>query len=385
MTAGAQETPVIARHDSDLRAVFLYFLRLGTTGFGGPIALAARMERDLVERRGWISATDYLDGMAFAQLAPGPLAAQLAMYLGYAHSGIAGATAAGFAFVLPSFVIVLALSAAYVAFGGLALVRAIFYGVAPMVIGIVAVAAGRLASRVVKRDPLLIGIMVFVAAWTAIGQRELVILFVLAGVTVLLIRHGGSVRHTAASFFLLPLHSAVRDGGLASLLLFFSKASLFVFGSGLAIVPFLYEGVVQEHHWLTDQQFVDAVAIAMITPGPVVITVAFIGFLVAGFQGALIAAIGIFAPVYLMVVVLAPVFRRHSQNARLRSFVAGVTAAATGGIAGAVVVLGRRSLHDLAGVALAAAAVVILLRWKLPEPAVIGAGALIGVATHWAW
>jgi chromate transporter len=278
---------------------------------------------------------------------------------------------------------VLALSMAYVAFGGLRWVQAAFYGVGPVVIGVIAVAAIRLGSRVVKRDPLLIAILVVVGLWTSISQREIVALFVLSGALTLVIR-----RADWQKAGVLP---AVIPAGLAivppvasstALLLYFAKASLFVFGSGLAIVPFLYAGVVHDRHWLSDRQFIDAVAVAMITPGPVVITVAFIGYLVDGFAGAVAAAIGIFTPVYLMVVVCAPVFRRYSEHARLRAFVSGVTAAAAGAIAGAVVVLAGRTIHDVTGVCLAAATVPILLRWKVPEPALIGVGGLIGVVVQ---
>jgi chromate transporter len=265
------------------------------------------------------------------KLAPGPLAAQLAMFLGYVRRGMAGCTAAGIAFVLPSFLMVVAIAAAYTAFGGLPVVQALFYGIGPAAIGIVAVAAARLAMKTVKRDRLLIAVYVAAAAWTAVLQRELVAAFVAAGLLTLAVRGGGMRRMSGAAGFLPFRAAAPHVAGLGSLLVFFAKAGLFVFGSGLAIVPFLYDGVVREHHWLTDGQFVDTIAVAMITPGPVVITVAFIGFLVAGLPGALVAAVGMFAPVYLMVALLAPLFRRHSGVPRLRSFVAGVTAAARAG------------------------------------------------------
>jgi chromate transporter len=157
---------------------------------------------------------------------------------------------------------------------------------------------------------------------------------------------------------------------------------MFVFGSGLAVVPFLYGGVVQEHHWLTDRQFVDAVAVAMITPGPVVITVAFIGYLVAGPAGATLAALGIFFPVYLIVVLLAPSYKRWAKNPQLNAFVQGVTAAATGAIAGAVIVLARRSIFDVATSVIALMTLLILLRWKVPEPLLIACAAVAGLLLH---
>ena len=360
-----------------------YFLRLGAFGFGGPVALTARMQRDLVDARGWFAEGDYLEGLAFAQLAPGPLAAQLAMYLGFVHGGIAGATLAGLAFVLPSFLIVVVISMAYVAYGGLASVQALFSGIGPVVIGIIAVAAGRLAAKVVKRDPLLTGVFAVVAVWTAVSQTELVGLFLAAGVLTLIARAPRRPRSAAPTPLVLAVPPVSPAGaGALPLIVFFAKAGLFVFGSGLAIVPFLYAGVVQDHRWLTDRQFLDAVAIAMITPGPVVITVAFIGYVVDGLTGAAAAGLGIFLPVYLMVIALAPVFRRYAQAPRVRAFVAGVTAAAAGAIAGSAFVLARRSIHDSPGVVVALLTLVVLIRWKVPEPALIAAGGLIGLAMH---
>jgi chromate transporter len=168
-------------------------------------------------------------------------------------------------------------------------------------------------------------------------------------------------------------------GGLWGIFFYFAKAGMFVFGSGLAVVPFLYGGVVQGHHWLTDRQFVDAVAVAMITPGPVVITVAFIGYLVAGLAGATAAALGIFLPVYLIVVLLAPSYKRWAKNPQLNAFVRGVTAAATGAIAGAVVVLARRSVRDVPTIVIAIVTFAVLFRWKVPEPILIACAAIAGL------
>jgi chromate transporter len=157
---------------------------------------------------------------------------------------------------------------------------------------------------------------------------------------------------------------------------------MFVFGSGLAVVPFLYGGVVQGHHWLTEKQFVDAVAVAMITPGPVVITVAFIGYLVAGVAGSCAAALGIFLPVYLVVVLLAPSYKQWATNPQLNAFVRGVTAAATGAIAGAVIVLARRSVYDIPTLVIAIVSLAVLFRWKVPEPALIAGAAIAGLLLH---
>ena len=319
-----------------------YFLRLGTFGFGGPIALAGHMQQDLVDDRHWISRQDYVEGLALAQLAPGPLAAQLAIYLGYVRNGILGATAVAIAFVLPSFLMVLALSAAYVRYGGLSWMQAIFYGIGASVIAIIARSAYKLTKLTLGKDKLLWGIFIVLAVTTAWTSREIVWLFLIAGVVALLIKAmptKAQVEMVRPSIGLFTLPTLSGATGLFAIFLYFAKAGLFVFGSGLAVVPFLYGGVVQEHHWLTERQFVDAVAVAMITPGPVVITVAFIGYLLAGISGATAAAAGIFFPVYLVVVLLAPSYKRWAKNPQLNAFVRGVTAAATGAIAGAVIVL----------------------------------------------
>lgn len=360
-----------------------YFLTLGTVGFGGPIALAGYMQRDLVDKRGWISKEDYLEGLALAQLAPGPLAAQLAMYLGYVRAGVLGATAVGIAFVLPSFLMVLALSAAYARFGGLPWMQAMFYGIGAAVIGIIARSAFKLTKLTLGNDKLLWGIFAVLAASTAWTSREIIWLFLLGGVVTVLVRAFPArfqVRTTAVLLF-APITLGM-NGTLLQIFLYFAKAGMFVFGSGLAVVPFLYGGVVQGHHWLNEHQFVDAVAVAMITPGPVVITVAFIGYLVAGGWGATVAALGIFLPVYLVVVVLAPSYKRWAKNPELSAFVKGVTAAATGAITGAVIVLARRSVYDVPTALICAASLVVLFRWKVPEPILIACAAIAGLMLH---
>jgi chromate transporter len=370
-----------------------YFLWLGTVGFGGPIALAGRMQQDLVDSRGWISREDYVEGLALAQLAPGPLAAQLAMYLGYLRAGILGATLVGIAFVLPSFLMVLALSAAYMRYGGLDWMQAVFYGIGAAVIGIIARSAWKLTKLTLRKDWLLWGIFLVLAVFTAWTSREIIWLVVAGGVVTVAAK-ALPRRVPVASNAVLPLTgTAIKSAvfpaaGIAAafsispalqIFLFFAKAGLFVFGSGLAIVPFLYGGVVQGHHWLTDRQFVDAVAVAMITPGPVVITVAFIGYVVAGVTGATAAALGVFLPVYAIVILLAPSYKRWAKNPQLNGFVRGVTAAATGAIAGSVVVLARRSVYDWPTALIAVITLAVLFKWKVPEPLLIAVAAVVGL------
>lgn len=365
-----------------------YMLRLGALGFGGPVALAGYMHRDLVEARGWISEEDYKEGIALAQLAPGPMAAQLAIYLGYVHYRIPGATLVGLAFVIPSFLMVVALGWAYLRYGGLTWMQSVFYGVGAAVIGIIAMSAYKLTTKSVGKDRLLWAIYLLLAAVTVVTESEVAWLFIAAGVVVMLVRapprwlRGGSLGALAA-----PLGPALLGSPdwplLTQIGIFFAKAGAFVFGSGLAIVPFLYGGVVTEHHWLNDKQFVDAVAVAMITPGPVVITVGFIGYLIAGFWGACTAALATFLPCYLFTVIPAPYFKKYGRLPSVKAFVDGITAAAIGAITGSVIVIARRSIVDLPTAAVALTTLVVLWKFKkLQEPYVIIAAAAFGLLVY---
>ncbi len=371
-----------SRTAPSLRPFVLYFLRLGTIGFGGPIALAGAMQRDLVEARGWVSEADYQEALTFAQLAPGPLAAQLAIYLGFVRAGVLGATLVGAVFIVPSFLMVLGLAALYVKYGGLRWMQAAFYGIGAAVIGIITRSAFKLAKATLKRDALAWGIFLALAITTASTGKEWVLLVVGAGLLTWVVRTRPWQSKIVAPgwgpvWLLTGIHGAASTATLGSILWFFAKAGLFVFGSGLAIIPFLRGGVVDEMHWLTNRQFLDAVAVAMITPGPVVITVAFIGHLVAGPLGACAAALGVFLPVYLMVILAAPLFRRYGQNPGLKALVQGVTAAAVGAIAGSVIVLGRGAIRDFPTALIALATLALIWRTKVPEPLlVLSAGAL---------
>ena len=371
-----------------LRELLAYFLKLGYSGFGGPVALVGYMHRDLVVTRRWIAEEEYKEGLALAQLMPGPLAAQLCIYLGFVQYGVLGATLAGLAFILPSFVMVVALGIAYGLFGGLAWMRAAFYGVGAAVIGIIAISAYKLTVRSVSKFTIKeirtawLRWTFYLAAMlvTILTHSEQVLLFILAGLIYMVVkarprwmdRRKPKSPTTRNSVFLLA--------GIGKMGLFFLKAGAFVFGSGLAIVPFLHDGVVVEYHWLTEQQFLDAVAVAMITPGPVVITVGFIGYLVGGFPGAVIASLATFLPCYLLTILPAPFFRRLAKNTSIKAFVDGITAAVMGALAGAVVVIGLRSIRDLPTACIAAFTLLSLIWFKkLPEPLIILIAAIFGM------
>ena len=368
-----------------------YFVKLGTIGFGGPVALVGYMHRDLVESRKWISEEEYKQGLALAQLAPGPLAAQLGIYLGFVHYRVLGATLAGLAFILPSFIMVVLLGIAYKLYGGLHWMQAVFYGVGAAVIGVIVMSCYKLTIKSIGKsdiqslkDKYLLWLFFIVAAAITVAtEREEVLLFVGAGILYMLIKAPPKwfTRKTANTFVLLQIGFwDFEMNTLCKIAVFFAKAGAFVFGSGLAIVPFLHSGVVVEHHWLTEQEFLDAVAVAMITPGPVVITVGFIGYLVAGFPGACVASLATFLPCYLCTVLPAPYFKKIAGNRSIKAFVEGITAAVIGALAGAVIVIATRSIIDFPTVLIAVATGFALIYIKkIQEPYLILIAAVVGL------
>ena len=373
-----------------LRQLILYFLKLGYAGFGGPVALVGYMHRDLVEQRKWISEEDYKEGLALAKLAPGPLAAQLGIYKGFVHYRIIGATLCGLAFITPSFIIVVLIGIAYKLFGGLPWMQAVFYGVGAAVIGIIIISSYRLTTKSVSKFSIaeikskwLLWVFYLTAAViTVITQSEEVLLFVAAGLLYMLIKAPPKFFRRNANLILLSGIGfwQFEWNTLAQIAWFFTKAGAFVFGSGLAIVPFLQGGVVTEYKWLSEKEFVDAVAVAMITPGPVVITVGFIGYLVAGFPGACVAALATFFPCYLFTVLPAPYFKKIAKNKSVKAFVDGIMAAVIGALAGAVIVIATRSIIDIPTALIAISAVLSLLYVrKIKEPFIILVAAIIGL------
>ncbi len=395
MTDAGEQPEVAETASSGLRDLVIYFARLGAIGFGGPAALVGYMRRDLVEDRKTLDEDTFNLSLALAQIMPGPLAAQTAMAIGYFRGGILGATLVGVAFILPSFLMVLALSIAYVAFGGLPWMQALFYGIGAVVISIIAIAAYRLGVGTNKRDPLLWGVFAALFGATVWSGTELAVLFILAGLLVALVRAwpgkarglilavvcvGGASLIWVAEQSLLQAGTAEGDAHvLIQILLFFAKAGAFVFGSGLAIIPFLREGVVHDLGWLNEQQFLDAVAVALVTPGPVVITVAFIGYLVAGVAGACVAAAGIFLPVYFFTILPAPWFKRHRDNRQLKAFVSGTTAAASGAIGGAVVLLAQRAIVDVPTAVIGLTGLALLWRFRVREPYLVAGAGVAGL------
>jgi chromate transporter len=370
-----------------------YFFKLGYSGFGGPVALVGYMHRDLVEKRKWITEEEYKEGLALAQLAPGPLAAQLAIYLGYVRYSVLGATLTGIAFILPSFVMVVGIGIAYKLFGGLPWMQAVFYGVGSAVVGIIILSSYKLTIKSVSKFNLkafranwLLWILYLAALIvTVLTQSEELLLFIFAGLIYMAFKSPPRWMNSSKSFFLILLLGGIgfwdyEPGTLGRLALFFLKAGAFVFGSGLAIVPFLHGGVVNQYHWLTETQFVDAVAVAMITPGPVVITVGFIGYLIGGFPGATVASLATFIPCYLFTIIPAPYFKKFAKNNSIKAFVDGITAAVVGALAGSVTVIASRSIRDIPTILIASCTLLTLIYIKkIKEPVIILFAAAIGI------
>jgi chromate transporter len=360
-----------------------YFLRLGLLGFGGPVALVGQMERELVTERGWLTKEQMREAIAVCQSLPGPLAIQVGIYVSYLRGGFWAAWAGGWAFILPNFIIVAALGALYVHFGGLQPVTAIFYGVSPAVIALILHSCYRL-TRLGMEDWLQWVIAAACFAVTVILQAEVAILFIAAG-TVGVLYYGTLRRNAASSGTLMamapvvPLAPHATTTTLVKLGLFFLKAGALTFGSGLVIVPFLQQGVVQQYGWLGERDFLVAVAIGMISPGPVVITATFVGYLVAGFWGALAATVGIFLPSFILALVAAPLLAQHRSNRNVQGFVKGAYAAAIGTILGACVLLGRIAIGDWLTILIGLVSLAALFRWKVSNPLLMAATAAVGL------
>lgn len=359
-----------------------YFLYLGSIGFGGPAALTQRMEEDLVEEKKWLTKEEYVEGFALSQLAPGPLAAQMAIYIGWLKYGNLGAAWIGFLFCLPSFLMCLAIGYLYVKFGSLPWIESVFYIAGPAVVAVIVNSSYSLFKKTSKEDRFTILIWIISAIYTAFYEEESVLLFMISGLALALIRKY-SIKSNFLSLSLLPIlffASEVKANSevLTKIAIYFTKAGAFVFGSGLAIVPFLHTGVVKDFGWLTERQFLDAIAVAMITPGPVVITTAFIGYLVSGLSGATVAAVATFFPCYLITIACAPFFYKIARNNFIKDAVTGVTVAAVGAIAGACFVIGKRTLLDPFAVFASLVSLGLLFKFKIKEPVLILSAALIG-------
>jgi chromate transporter len=366
-----------------VKELVAYFLRLGLLGFGGPVALVGQMERELVAERKWLTKEQMREVIAVCQSLPGPLAIQVGIFISYLKGGQRGAWAGGWAFILPNFLIVAALGALYVR---LKPITAVFYGVSPAVIALILHSCYRLA-KLGMEDAVQWGLAAICFGVTVWLQAEVAVLFIGAGVFGILY-YGTPIRRLRSGTSLVaavPLAASNTAGSVAStsavgkLLLFFLKAGALTFGSGLVIVPFLQQGIVKEYGWLNEHDFLVAVAVGMISPGPVVITATFVGYLVSGFWGSLAATVGIFLPSFILVLVAAPLLARHRRNPNVQGFIKGAYAAAIGTILGASVLLGRIAIGDWFTAAVGLVALVMLFRWKVSNPLLISAAAAAGL------
>lgn len=374
---------------ASLTAVVSYFLRLGLTGFGGPVALANYMRRDLVDRYHWISSEEYDEGLAIATACPGPLAYQLGVYCGYVLYGTLGALAVAIAFAAAPFCIVTAVAWLYVRFGSTPELRAIFYGVAPVVIAIIARSCWDLGQKTLRREWLAFVFAGIACIVTIIVQQELIALFLVAGALGIVVfyrpsgtvppaktRGAGSVG--ASAIGIVP--SLYQSVAVPKLFWFFFKTGFLVFGSGLVVVPFLKAYVVDQYHWLSNQAFVDAVAIGIVSPGPVVITATFVGYLNHQLPGAIAATTGMFAPSVIFVLLGTPLLRRYRNSARLQGFIRGVTVAVVGVLLGTSYLVARSTIRDtLELVILAIALIALWPKWRVPETLLVAGGAAIGL------
>jgi chromate transporter len=367
-----------------IRDLVWYYLKLGTIGFGGPVALCAQMEKELVEEREWLSKEEMRDGIAVCQSLPGPLAIQVGIFISYLRGGFWGAWAGGWAFIIPNFIIVSVLGALYVHFSGLPILTAIFYGVSPAVIALILHSCYRLA-KLGMEDWLQWIIAAICFAITIAVKAEVAPLFVGSGIGGI-VYYGSMFRRRSPSPTVIAAVSAGAGIStvaglpiLGKLLVFFLKAGSLTFGSGLVIVPFLEKGLVQNTGWINEREFLVAVAIGMISPGPVVITATFVGYLVAGFWGAAISTIGIFLPSFLFVLIVAPILVRHRAQPDVQGFVKGAYAAAIGTILGAAVLLGKIAIGDWLTALIAATSLIVLFRWKVSNPTLVAATAIIGI------
>jgi chromate transporter len=366
-----------------LRKLALFFLRLGTTAFGGPAAHIAIMEDELVRRRHWLSRERFLDLLGASNLIPGPSSSELAIHIGYLCAGWRGLLIAGSCFILPAAVMVAILGWLYVRFGKLPVMAGILYGVKPVVIGVILQALWGLGRTAVKT--LFLGVVAALSLLlSAFGLHPLLLLLLAGGMVCL-----PSLRTSRLSLSALP--SVTIGSGtaataasltLTSLFLLFLKMGAVVFGSGYVLLAFLRADLVTQRGWLTDAQLVDAVAIGQVTPGPVFTTATFIGYILKGIPGAVLATIGIFLPAFVLVAISGPLVPRIRKSKTASAFLDGVNVASLALMAVVTWQLGRASLVDVLTLVLAFASLFALWRYRLNSAWLVLIGSIVGLITH---
>jgi chromate transporter len=370
-----------AQDSTSLGELAALFLRLGTTAFGGPAVHIAMMEDEVVRRRRWMSQEAFLDLLGATNLIPGPNSTELAIHIGHARAGWAGLLVAGAAFILPAATLVGAFAWAYVHFGTLPAAGAILYGIKPVVIAVVLQALWRL-GRVALKNRWLIALGLAATLAVVLGVNELAVLF-LAGVVPVaattLARRG---RGAAASWILLaapPATAAALPFGLWPMFLLFLKTGAVLFGSGYVLIAFLQADFVDRLGWITQTQLLDAVAVGQVTPGPVFTTATFIGYLLGGPTGAIVATVGIFLPAFLFVALSGPLLPRLRTSAAFRAMLDGVNVASLALMAVVSWQFARAALVDPLAIAVAVTSGVLLFRYRLNSVWLILGGAAIGL------
>jgi len=370
---------------SPLREVVGVFLRLGVVAFGGPAAHIAMMREELVRRRRWVSDAQFIDLLGLTNLIPGPNSTEMAIHLGYLRAGAWGLVLGGVCFIVPAMLIVMALAWAYVRWGGLPVAAGVLYGVKPVIIAIVLQAMWGLA-RTAVRGPLLAGAFVVAAALALAGVHELLVLFGAGGVAALVVPRRRAVAGAVAALaWATParvMAAAAAAGGvtLGTMTLVFLKIGAVLYGSGYVLLAFLRADFVERLGWLTDRQLLDAVAVGQVTPGPVFTTATFIGFLLAGWTGAVLATVAIFLPSFVFVAASRPLLPRLRGSRRAAAFLDGVNVAALGLMAAVTWQLGRAAVVDPLTAALALAAAVLLVRTRVNSVWLLAAGGALGLA-----
>jgi chromate transporter len=358
-----------------LQEVASLFLKLGFIAFGGPAAHIALMRREVVERRKWLSDQAFLDLLGASNLIPGPTSTELAIYLGYTRAGAPGLLLAGLLFILPAMLMVLAFAWAYVQFGGTPQASALLYGIKPVIVAVIVQAIYGLLRTAVRNWMLAMVVVLTVALYFA-GLNPLVLLFGLA-IAVVLIENRGRL-----SFVVLPVVASLAPAtpvsfSYVTLFLTFLKIGATLYGSGYVLLAFLHDDFVNGLGWLTDQQLLDAVAVGQVTPGPVFTTATFIGYVVGGLPGAVLATVAVFLPSFFFVAIVYPLVPRLRASPWASAFLDGANAAAVGLMAAVAWQLGTTSITDLFTVALALASAFLLIRFKVNSAwLVLGGGSL---------
>lgn len=372
-------------HSVSLKEIIFYFFKLGMVGFGGAIIMMDKMHKELVERKKWVTETEFKNGIAFTQFTPGPLVTLLSTYIGFLKLQVIGAIAAWASFITPAFIATLIISILYVHFGNLPWMQGALYGVGAAIIGVITSAVYRLFRKTVNTR-FLLGIAIISFIFAFLTKQTNFIILVAGGLINLTIQTKKLdkffVINYISNFSINFLPASLQTNIVIKLFIFFFIAGSVAFGGGLAILPFIQSGVVYQYHLITEKQFLDGVAVAMMTPGPIVIIAVFIGYLVAGFSGAIFSGLGIFLPVFIIANIFTPFFKKHGKNPYLLLFIDGVVAAALGAVFSSIIFLAKGSVIDVFTGVLAIGGFIAARYLKIPIVFIVFIAGLLGYLVH---